>query len=273
MPPQPHILVTNDDGIDSHFLRLLVESLQTRYRITIAAPMGEQSWIGRAVSRNREVHLAEYHSFPGVRAFALDGTPSDCVNIALSHLLDDLPDAVCSGINFGFNATVPHILSSGTIAGAMEGAFWGLPAFAFSLHLPKTEFERVRKAHGKVKGAVGETIHSAAGWALRFVDAHIEDASDTPVVHNINFPTNTHPESLVEHTEPAPFQMGPLFTPKTDASFHFRYGEGPSLAEGPYDYHALMAKRISYSRLDISQIGKFGSAPRSPLESYKPGDS
>src|SRR5690554_6084905 len=157
MSQKTHVLVTNDDGIDSFFLRCLVEGLMESFRVTVAAPMGEQSWIGRALSRNREVHVAECEDFP-CRAFALDGTPSDCVNIALGHLLqDDFPELVCSGINIGFNATLPLILSSGTIAGAIEGACWGLPALAFSHQIPPSEYETLRQNHGQAKGALAES--------------------------------------------------------------------------------------------------------------------
>ena len=100
---KPHALVTNDDGIESAFLHRLVEALLPDFQVSVAAPAFEQSWIGRAISRRREVEVIQSPSiFPsGVDAWAISGTPTDCVNIALGNLLPKLPDIVISGINIG----------------------------------------------------------------------------------------------------------------------------------------------------------------------------
>ena len=117
---KPHALVTNDDGIDSIFLHRLVDALLPDFRVSVAAPAFEQSWIGRAVSRHREVEVLQSPAlFPeGVDAWAISGTPTDCVNIALGNLVQGPVDIVLSGINIGFNTTETLILSSGTVAGA-----------------------------------------------------------------------------------------------------------------------------------------------------------
>lgn len=256
MPEQTHILVTNDDGIDSYFLRVLVEALAARFRVTVAAPLGEKSWIGRAMSRQGEVHLAEYDNFP-CRAFALDGTPSDCVNIALGHLLaDDRPDAVCSGINLGFNALLPLIFSSGTVAGAMEGACWGLPALAFSHLVPEGDYEALRRSHGRAEGALDASLHIAASRAADFAADFIPRGQSGLVVHNINFPANTRPDTPVETTEPAPMTMRTLFRREGPASFAFQYADGEPPTDGPYDWACLQRGQISYTRLDYAQVGK-----------------
>ena len=128
-----HALVTNDDGIESAFLHQLVDALNEKFQITVAAPAFEQSWIGRAISRRKEIEAIHSPSiFPkDVHAWAIDGTPTDCVNIALGNLVEQPVDIVLSGINIGYNVSETLILSSGTIAGAIEGASWGLPAVAF----------------------------------------------------------------------------------------------------------------------------------------------
>ena len=139
---KPHALVTNDDGIESVFLHRLVDALLPDFDVSVAAPAFEQSWIGRAVSRHGEVEVIRSPSiFPaGVDAWAISGTPTDCVNIALGNLISKQPDIVLSGINIGYNTTETLILSSGTIAGAIEGALWGLPAIAFSKCVPNHLF-------------------------------------------------------------------------------------------------------------------------------------
>lgn len=255
---RPHALVTNDDGIDSFFLRVLVEALSECFRVTVAAPMGEQSWIGRAMSRNKDVHMAEYEDFP-CRAYALDGTPSDCMNIALGHLVDgDSVDVVCSGINIGFNACTPIVLSSGTIAGAIEGAGWGIPALAFSHHVAEDDYEFLRKNHGKSSGALEESLRVAASLATSYAEQLVGQEILRPIVHNYNFPTGTKSDTLVERTQPLPIHLMKLFERDTAATFRFRYPEGIELPkEGNYDMPCLLRGNISHSILDLNRIGEF----------------
>jgi len=257
MTDQPHILVTNDDGIDSYFLRVLVEALVKDFKVTVAAPMGEKSWIGRAFSRNHEVHLAEYENFP-CRAYALDGTPSDCVNIALGRLtLEDPPDLVCSGVNVGFNACAPLIFSSGTIAGALEGAVWGLPAVALSHLVPEGQYETLRQNHGRASGEFEASLRAAADHARAFTAKHLAEPVEGLVVHNYNFPGKTEAGTVVERTEPSPFTMKPLFEWSGPASFSFRYADGQPHETGAYDWACLMRGNMSYTRLDFGRVGKF----------------
>jgi len=257
MSSQAHILVTNDDGIDSFFLRVLVEALAATFRVTVAAPMGEQSWIGRAMSRNRDVHMAEFEDFP-CRAYGLEGTPSDCVNIALGHLVADDPiDAVCSGINIGFNACTPIVLSSGTVAGAIEGAGWGLPALAFSHQVADADYEYLRKNHGQASGSLEASLRAAAGHAARFTEALIGQRNERPVVQNYNFPAGTTAETPVEQTQPLPIRLLKLFERETAATFRFKYPEGLVLPrEGRYDMPCLQRGHISHSILDLNRMGE-----------------
>lgn len=255
MADQKHILVTNDDGIDSFFLRVLVDALVKDFRVTVAAPMGEKSWIGRAMSRTGQVHLAEYENFP-CRAFALDGTPSDCVNIAMGHLLkDDLPDGVCSGINLGFNCMAPLIFSSGTVAGALEGAAWGLPALAFSHQVPESAYEMLRQNHGMAEGELAESLAAAGDWARRFATQRLAEPVDGLIVHNYNFPATTTSETEVEQTGLSPFRQNCLFKKSGPASFDFQYADGNPPTDGPYDWACLLRGHISYTRADFGAVG------------------
>lgn len=255
MANNPHILITNDDGIDSHFLRVLVESLATAFRVTVAAPMAEQSWIGRAMSRSGEVHIADFHDFP-CRAYALDGTPADCVNIALGHLLvDDYPQAVVSGINLGYNATLPLIYSSGTLGGALEGAFKGLPALAFSHQVPKDQYENLRGSHGRADGDLAESLRHAADHARLLTQKHAAEKPQRPLVHNINFPVNTRPDTLVRNTRPAPMHLPSLFSRETQGTFRFRYFEARPEDSPDFDFGCLQRGWISHTVLDFAAIG------------------
>jgi 5'-nucleotidase len=259
--PAPVLLVTNDDGIDSHFLRVLVEALHTAgFAIRVAAPVGEQSWIARALSRRRPVKVADHPGFPGP-AWAIDGTPTDCVNIALGHLLTEPPAAVVSGINLGENASLPYILGSGTVAGALEGALWGLPALAFSLQLPQTRIEEVRHTRGRVDGAIGDSLRHAATHAAEFVRARLAQTQPDsgPTVHNINFPAVTTAATPVERTRPGGRQLGRLFIrDEANAStFNFRYTDDHPKENHPEaDHHALIRGCISHSILNFATLGR-----------------
>ena len=93
---KPHALVTNDDGIESAFLHRLVDALKDDFQVSVAAPAFEQSWIGRAISRRKEIEAIHSPSiFPDkIDAWAINGTPTDCVNIALGNLIQTPVDIV-----------------------------------------------------------------------------------------------------------------------------------------------------------------------------------
>ena len=102
---KPLILATNDDGINSHFLIAMVEALSESYEVVTCAPDGERSWIGHAITRHQTLEPKEVKKYPGKKAYSLNGTPADCVNLAVGNLLDREPDLVISGMNLGYNIT------------------------------------------------------------------------------------------------------------------------------------------------------------------------
>ena len=134
----PRILVTNDDGVQSEGIRALAAGLELLGEVTVVAPLGESSAIGHALTLARPLRLEQI----GDRLFSVDGTPTDCVNVAVAEVLGGLPDLVVSGINKGYNIG-DDITYSGTVAGAMEGALLGVPAIAVSLcRTPTFDFEQ-----------------------------------------------------------------------------------------------------------------------------------
>src|SRR4030042_839137 len=126
------ILVTNDDGIKAEGLWALVRELRKIARVTVVAPDGERSAIGTAVTLFEPLHVEEVDSpVAGVTSFAIDGSPSDCVILALGKLIKDRVDIVVSGINPNLNLG-EDVYISGTVGAAMQGYFRGLPALAVS---------------------------------------------------------------------------------------------------------------------------------------------
>ena len=121
-------LVTNDDGVRSEGLKALAQALQPLGEITIVAPTVEASAIGHALTLRRPLRLERVAD----RMFAVDGTPTDCVTIAVATILKGLPSLIVSGINNGWNLG-DDVTYSGTVSGALEGALLGVPSVAVSL--------------------------------------------------------------------------------------------------------------------------------------------
>jgi 5'-nucleotidase len=140
------ILVTNDDGVRSDGIRALAEALQPLGEVTIVAPLAEASAIGHALTLRRPLRLERISE----RVFAVDGTPTDCVNIGVTTVLKEMPALIVSGINKGWNLG-DDVTYSGTVSGAFEGALLGVPSIAVSLQYvgePTFDFtESARAAH------------------------------------------------------------------------------------------------------------------------------
>jgi len=128
MNTMTRILVTNDDGVRSPGLKALAEALEGLGQVTVLAPTREASAIGHALTLHHPLRLEHISG----STYAVDGTPTDCVNIAVAAVLHGLPDLVVSGINKGLNVG-DDVTYSGTVSGALEGALLGVPAIAVSL--------------------------------------------------------------------------------------------------------------------------------------------
>ena len=126
------LLLTNDDGYSASGIRALHDALSESFDIVVAAPTTEQSGIGHAFTFNRPLSHFPLPPSVGMSGWAVNGTPSDCVKFAVSHLLSKTPDLVVSGMNLGENSGISSYYS-GTVAAAREGAFWRLPSIAFSI--------------------------------------------------------------------------------------------------------------------------------------------
>ncbi|MGH7998052.1 MAG: 5'/3'-nucleotidase SurE [Brasilonema sp.] len=129
------ILISNDDGVSALGIRTLANTLaQAGHEISVVCPDRERSATGHGLTMHQPIRaeIVESIFHPAVNAWACDGTPSDCVKLALWALLDSPPDLVLSGINQGANLGT-EILYSGTVSAAMEGLIEGIPSVAFSL--------------------------------------------------------------------------------------------------------------------------------------------
>lgn len=127
------IMLVNDDGIDAPGIQYLAEKLKREYEVFICAPEGERSASSHCVTYFHGDHLVHYRKMEGIRcAFAVEGTPADCVYYGLHSLLPEKPDLIISGINQGQNLST-DIIYSGTVGAASEGILQGIPSMAVSL--------------------------------------------------------------------------------------------------------------------------------------------
>ena len=172
------ILITNDDGYLAPGLAALVAAMQGRGQIEVIAPEQNASGTSNALTLSRPLQVfSAGAALPGVRF--VNGTPSDCVHVALTGLLGYRPDLVLSGINQGANMG-DDTLYSGTVAAAMEGFLFGIPAIAFS------------QVH---KGWV--ELDAAARVARAVVDQVLAPGLPTlPFLLNVNIPNRADAEAL-----------------------------------------------------------------------------
>jgi 5'-nucleotidase len=165
------ILITNDDGIFFEGLHALHRALSTLGEVFVSAPAYEQSGISHAITYLKPLHATRLDPSMNMTGYTVDGTPSDCVRLAIAELMPEKPDLVVSGVNRGLNAGV-NILYSGTVAGAREGAMFGIPSFAVSL-----------------EASAKPDYSKAAELLTTIIDRLMRQTFEEPITFNINVPT------------------------------------------------------------------------------------
>ncbi|MBP1752172.1 MAG: surE [Geobacteraceae bacterium] len=169
------ILVTNDDGIHARGITVLAGELQKLGDVTVVAPDRERSAVGHALTLHHPLRAMEI----GSSIFAVDGTPTDCVNLGIHTLLGFKPDIVVSGINRGANLG-DDVTYSGTVSAAMEATLMGIPAFAVSL----------------ATSGPGDNYQSAAVFAARLAGLIFEKGLPADTFLNVNVPDVAEAELL-----------------------------------------------------------------------------
>lgn len=128
---KPNLLITNDDGIHAPGIKHLWKAVQPHADVTIIAPYNEKSGAGLSITWTKPLHIRPAKWEGETPAFSVNGTPADCVKMALSVVLEKKPDMIISGVNRGSNAG-RTVLYSGTVGGVIEGILKGIPGIAFS---------------------------------------------------------------------------------------------------------------------------------------------
>ena len=251
---KPEILICNDDGITSPFLETFTKAFCEVANVTVVVPHTEQSWIGRAYSRHRELTLTDMGKIDSAKIFTVDGTPSDCVNIAVNHLFGDSElSAVVSGLNIGQNIALPLLWSSGTFSAAAEGAAAGIQSYAFSQQLLKEHYEICRLRHEKNPEDLQRCVLAASRHAAEFVMGTLYQSSHKAGdVYNVNYPVNFSAETPFVRCKPAKLKIAGLYKRGEDGKFHFQYAVGdPQEDTSQTDIEALQQGKGSYSVINI----------------------
>ena len=168
------ILLTNDDGIYAPGLRALYPQLKQLGEVLVVAPATEQSAVGHSVTLTSPLIAQEVlDEDQGFMGWAVEGRPADCVKLALRELLPWKPDLIVSGLNAGSNAGI-NVLYSGTVAAAIEGAFFRITSIACSL-----EYRKLRPLD----------FPKGAGYAREVVEQIVARNPATGSLFNVNIPS------------------------------------------------------------------------------------
>ncbi len=128
----PVILVSNDDGYKAKGIEALIEMVKPFGRVVVVAPEEGNSGMSHAITIKNPLRMKHHKRTDDVEMYSVNGTPVDCVKLAINQVLTTPPDLIVSGINHGSNSSI-SIIYSGTMAAAIEGCLYGIPAIGFSL--------------------------------------------------------------------------------------------------------------------------------------------
>jgi 5'-nucleotidase len=257
------ILVTNDDGIWSPGIAALAESLKPLGEVVVLAPDRERSAIGHAITMNNPLRVDELpFAVEGIRAYMVNGTPSDCVKLGAEAILPEPPDLVVSGINLGPNLGT-DVVYSGTVSGALEGVILGIPAVAVSL---ATDAEA--------------DFDVAAPFAAHVVRLIQEHGLPPDTLLNINVPGLPWPEIAgVKVTHLGTRRYRNVFDRRTDPRgkvYYWMAGEVLDLDDGPdADTTAISNNLISVTplRYDLTHRSFLPELTRWALERAQDGQA
>jgi 5'-nucleotidase len=204
-----HLLLTNDDGVDSPALPPFARTLRELGDVTVVVPDRERSWISKAISRSREIKTTATER-EGIPITTCTGYPADATQLGVHVVCDPPPDVVVSGINLGLNHGTAFLLSSGTVGAAVEGWISGLPAIAFSTGVDGGHYAAWRR-YARSPEATGRWAELAATCVqiLRELwGARMWDEAD---VVTVNLPFDATPDTPRRLTSIARVRYGGLF--------------------------------------------------------------
>src|SRR3990167_437478 len=236
------VLISNDDGVYAKGIIALTKVIKQFATIEVYAPDRNRSGASNSLTLTAPLHLKTLEN----GSVSVEGTPTDCVHVAITGLLKIMPDMVITGINAGSNLG-DDVWYSGTVAAAMEGRFLGLPAIAMSL----------------VENG-GKNFETAALVARQLVMHILKDPLPSSTILNVNVPDVPYPDLRgFEVTRLGTRHCAEPTIKQTDPRGHTIYWVGPAGKEedaGPgTDFHAVRHRHVSITplRIDITHYEAF----------------
>jgi 5'-nucleotidase len=224
----PSVLVTNDDGIYAKGLEALVQVLEKKYRVYVVAPEVEQSAVGHALTLTQPLRVKKVKRNGAFFGYGVNGTPADCVKIALHELIKPRPQVLVSGINLGPNVGI-NVIYSGTVSAATEGAMMGLSSLAVSLDSYESQ-----------------DFRAAAEIGCRLADHLIRQPLPPGVSLNCNVPDRPLAEIKgIRLTRQGTFRFVEKFDKRIDPrenTYYWQAGIQPPPEEAPDTDHALLSQ-------------------------------
>lgn len=244
---KPRILVTNDDGISAPGIQALEAALRSVGEVFAVAPLYEQSASSRRITLRKPFRYEKV----GENRFAVDGSPADCAMMALTMLLGFKPDLVVSGVNNGPNLG-ENVYYSGTVAGAAEGAKYGIPAIAMS-----------------VNQRVDIDYSQASSFAAELAAQVLREGLPPGVALNVNVPNTPHVGVEITHQSKKISRNLMIETRDPyDRPYYWMHEEVPlETAEEGSDYAAVRDGKISITPL------RFDHTAWDLLDSFKKWES
>ncbi len=239
------ILVSNDDGYFTPGITLLAEALRGLGEVTVVAPERDRSGASNSLTLDRPLIVRRAPN----GYYSVNGTPTDCVHLAVTGLLDFTPDVIVSGVNLGANMGDDTIYS-GTVAAAVEGYLLGIPSLALSL-----------------TSKAGEHFDSAIGVAIEMVQRLASAPFGEPVLLNVNVP-DVAPDRLrgFEVTRLGKRHKAEpvirLDTPRGESAYWIGPAGAAADAGPGTDFHAVEACRVSVTplRMDLTHTAQLARA-------------
>ena len=227
------ILITNDDGITAPGIKALEQSLAPLGDVTVVAPDGERSATSQAITLHSPLRIHRIDD----RHYAIGGTPTDSVLLAIYHILPQRPDLVVSGINPGGNLG-ENVVYSGTVGGACEGAVHGVPSFAISL--------ASRKDHN---------FSHAAAFAAQLASKILDEGLQPGVCLNVNVPRGEVRGVRITRQSQKISQNLVMEQIDPRGRKHYWLDETVELneVEPDSDYGAILAHQISVTPLQVDR--------------------
>ncbi len=246
------ILLTNDDGIFAPGLAALERQLRRLGEVYVVAPATEKSGVGHSITYLTPLIVKEVYHGSERWGWAVEGNPADCVKIAVKELCPRVPDLVVSGINGGLNAGI-NVLYSGTVAAAIEGAFFGITSVAVSLEFDEhAQFDRAARLACHVIGRIMENPTSAGRlFNLNIPTAAVADpflsntdGGDGPLVQTVPMNVTRYGDEYERRTDP------------WGRDYYWATGGPPAAVAADSDLSALALGHVSLTPLKFDMTDR-----------------